>query len=65
MTNIGEPRTDRARFQFSAREYRESNHIRYLKIEPIDSDLDALDGMLGFDLLPGTTSEQARVNTRV
>lgn len=53
-------RTDRARFQFSAREYVVGSGMRYIKAEPIEGELAGLDGMLGFELLPGTTLDQAR-----
>jgi hypothetical protein len=53
-------RTDRARFQFSAREYVVGSCMRYIKAEPTEGELAGLDGMLGFELLPGTTLAQAR-----
>jgi hypothetical protein len=53
-------RTERARFQFSAREYVVGSGMRYIKAEPTEGELAGLDGMLGFDLLPGTTLDEAR-----
>lgn len=53
-------RPDRARFQFSAREYVVGSGMRYIKAEPTEGELAGLDGMLGFELLPGTTLDQAR-----
>ena len=53
-------RTERARFQFSAREYVVASGTRYIKAEPTEGELAGLDGMLGFELLPGTTLDQAK-----
>lgn len=53
--------TDRAQFVFKATQYGDKEHTPWIMTEPRTESLKILgkNGFIGFDLIPGTTFEQA------
>jgi len=50
--------TERAEFVFKVKEF--SSGVPWIAAEPLSEELRGVRGLLGFDLMPGTTFDQAK-----